>query len=46
MLISTLSAQLLENEGRALLTRLEMVSPFALQTPMVPAAGALSTRGH
>ena len=40
MLISTLSAQLLENEARALLTRLEMVSPFALLTPMVPAAGA------
>lgn len=40
MLISTLSAQLLENEARALLTRLEMVSSFALQTPMVPAANA------
>lgn len=39
-MISTLSAQLLENEARALLTRLEMVSPFALQTSMVPAAGA------
>lgn len=40
MSISTLSAQLLENEARALLTRLEMVSPFALLTPMVPAASA------
>lgn len=40
MSTSALSAQLLENEARALLRRLEMISPFALQTPMVLAAGA------
>jgi hypothetical protein len=31
---------LLEQEGRALLTRLARVRPFALHEPMVPAAGA------
>lgn len=40
MSISELSAQLLINESTALLKRLDMMNPFVLQTPMVPAAGA------
>ncbi|MGB7949203.1 MAG: hypothetical protein WCH75_16065, partial [Candidatus Binatia bacterium] len=35
-----LSVMLLENEARALLARLAMIKPFALQTPMVAAANA------
>jgi hypothetical protein len=36
----SLAALLLENEAKALLSRLAMVKPFALQTPMVAAANA------
>lgn len=40
MSLSELSAQLLANESKALLRRLDMINPFVLQTPMVPAASA------
>src|SRR2546427_267716 len=37
----TRASWLLEQEARALLTRLDLVKPFALQQTMVPAAGLL-----
>src|SRR5215475_6983477 len=39
MAIGSLAARILEEEARALMTRLDRVKPFALLEPMVPAAG-------
>src|SRR5215471_17407302 len=39
MAIGSLAARILEEEARALMTRLDRIKPFALLEPMVPAAG-------
>src|SRR5215813_5413569 len=39
MPIGPLAARMLEEEARALMTRLDRIKPFALLEPMVPAAG-------
>lgn len=39
MSIGPLAARMLEEEARALMTRLDRIKPFALLEPMVPAAG-------
>jgi len=39
MAIGPLAARMLEDEARALMTRLDRIKPFALLEPMVPAAG-------
>ena len=38
-------SRLLEQEARALMTRLDRLQPFALQMPMVPAA-TVSPQAH
>jgi hypothetical protein len=41
MAIGPLAARILDEEARALMTRLDRIKPFALLEPMVPAAGLL-----